>query len=292
MIAMMLILTIGIMTLFDSFFTKDSISKSFLNDTTYVHENPKKLIFLSFYCLFLSYWFHLYNLIFPVIFVAFLCLFAPYLSKRSHLKNKLQNKSIILIEDKNFRKFSDILVYSNIFYFISCTYSMYLKQYYLSLFQFLTLLASSNYHLSSEILFFNFDFICATSLLIIFLESVIDSYNHNLDYFYLAVLSFPVAIFLISYCGMPAEIIEKFKGCCIRKQRTADYSIYHSIWHFVSSLGPILSSYYFSTHRSDTILGYGYIDENNIVPITPFVAITIAVNMNLIGNYLGIMPIE
>lgn len=96
--------------------------------------------------------------------------------------------------------------------------------------------------------------------------------------------------------------------CCVpkiaifRKHRQM-YDTLHMLWHFVSALGPIAStwlaySHYYSDeadpeHINDGVLGYGYFDPSTkCFPIVPFVSIGCSVFVNVMGNWYGIMPMD
>ena len=175
---------------------------------------------------------------------------------------------------------------------------------------FVTCCGSSIYHRNREAAYFNVDNIFATSLLVSYCWSLYLSYGIFDEYFTFGLVGIPVAIFLLIYCGMPAEITfvkdNKLSPlCCVRSDREV-YNSVHALWHIASGCGPLLSVWLFSTlsteymTRDDT-----FKDRNNMVmgsvmtvagypglPIVPIVALAAGVLLNVTGNMLGVMPME
>lgn len=53
----------------------------------------------------------------------------------------------------------------------------------------------------------------------------------------LMAAGFPVAAFLIIYCGMPASVVACGGGCQKRHCTGEQYDLWHTVWHITSGLG-------------------------------------------------------
>ena len=174
----------------------------------------------------------------------------------------------------------------------------------------ITCMGSTIYHRNREAVYFNIDNVFATSLLVAYCWSLYLSYGIYEGYFAFGLIGIPVAIFLLAYCGMPAEIsIMKGSVCCIRSDRPL-YNAVHAVWHLASGCGPILSVWLFSAlsqeHSARTALSGGtdrmvmgsvLILEGRswfplALPLIPTVAVLAGVALNATGNLLGVMPME
>jgi len=144
-------------------------------------------------------------------------------------------------------------MYSSFVYGLAALCALYANQWHMAAFCATTCVSSLLYHWSREGSFFNFDNVFAMSLMFVYLWSMIHSYWNHEIYFNLGILGLPVCTFLISYCGMPADIVvvDEVTGCCIRGDRPF-YNMVHSLWHVVSGSGVILAIWYFSEYDSVT----------------------------------------
>jgi hypothetical protein len=205
--------------------------------------------------------------------------FSKYLSKTS----KYYDMSDIALRD-----WSDHLVTSNFSYFLPSIYAVFVGEYHMGFLCIITFLGSTIYHRNREAKYFNLDQIFATSFLATYGWSLYLSYSVNQAYFMFGFIGIPVAIFLLVYCGMPAEILmlrETLSApfCCIRSERPM-YNSIHALWHVVSGCGPLLSVYLFSClsyqHSLrvpvDGVMIMGsllYFDTYRCFPVVPTVAI-------------------
>jgi hypothetical protein len=128
-----------------------------------------------------------------------------------------------------------------------------------------------------------------------------------------------VAVFLLVYCGMPAEISaikEKVDICCYTRTDRELYNVVHAMWHIASGVGPVLSTWLFmnlseaATSTSEqcsqrTLLGITplycgnfvmgsqyYLDESLRFPVVPVAALLLSTAVNVFGNTIGIMPLD
>lgn len=205
--------------------------------------------------------------------------FSKYLSKTSKYYD---------MTDIAFRDWSDHLVTSNFSYFLPSIYAVFVGEYHMGFLCTITFLGSTIYHRNREAKYFNLDQIFATSLLVTYGWSLYLSYSVNRAYFMFGFIGIPVAIFLLVYCGMPAEILmlkETLSApfCCIRSERPL-YNSIHALWHVVSGCGPLLSVYLFSClsyqhslkEPVEGVMIMGsllYFDTNHCFPMVPTVAI-------------------
>lgn len=177
-------------------------------------------------------------------------------------------------------------------------------------------MGSTIYHRNREAVYFNIDNVFATSLLVAYGWSLYLSYGIYDEYFAFGLIGIPVAIFLLVYCGMPAEISivngsTSQSFCCTRSDRPL-YNSVHAVWHLASGCGPILSVWLFAAlsqeHSARMILNGGVGTEHMVMgsvqslewrvwfplslPVVPTVALLAGVALNATGNLLGIMPME
>jgi len=87
--------------------------------------------------------------------------------------------------------------------------------------------------------FFNLDNLFATSLLFTTLYSLgLAAWIGDRGYFLMVVLGLPLAVFLISYCGMPARLHMCDRSGSGRRQCAGfKYDFWHALWHLVSGFG-------------------------------------------------------
>ena len=172
-------------------------------------------------------------------------------------------------------------------------------------------MGSSIYHRNREAIYFNLDNIFATSLLVSYCWSLCIAYGAYEAYFIFGLVGIPVAIFLLVYCGMPADItIIKNASpgplCCTRSDRPL-YNSVHALWHVASGCGPLLSVWMFSNYAADhgnmqilsgikpetMVMGSAVcFDSWGWMPVVPTTALLLGVLLNLTGNYFGVMPMN
>lgn len=230
------------------------------------------------YCLILIQWFDLFEFSFMVTIAFLISIFQPHLSKTS--KYNFVVRTPILHRDWDHHLITTSLVYS-----LSSVLGVYHGQYNVALLCLITTTGSILYHRNRESRYFNFDNIFATSLLVLYGYSVHSSYYHNEAYFLLGMMGLPVALFLIAYCGMPADItIDKLSQCCLRTDRPM-YNTVHTLWHLASGVGPLLAVWYFR-HLEVRGIHDPYIQQ---LPLWGVVGGTM---LNAVGGYAGIMPLD
>ena len=155
----------------------------------------------------------------------------------------LQDKKLRCLWDTagETRKWGDVLVTSSLLYGATFFYAIYTDQPIMAFLCVMTSSGSILYHRHRESMYFNLDNIFAMGQLLIYGWSLFLAFtndNEVSEYLLIGVIGIPVAIFLLVYCGMPAEISwNESKGCCIRSSSSI-YDFVHSIWHIVSGLGP------------------------------------------------------
>lgn len=243
--------------------------------------------------------FHLVELKFMLCLAMFLSLLYPYLSKTSkHRQN---------FEGPKLRPWSDKLIVTSGAYIIGAAFAFSYGQIDLGLVCAVTYMGSTLYHRYREMVFFNLDNTFATSLLIVFVYTILSAYFYHEIYFRLGVLGMPVAVFLIVYCGMPADIHLRSVPpndflCCVRTGREI-YDTFHNLWHLASGVGPFMAVWYLDyiqhlpvCHESiELASGEICIEQIALTRATvglPYAAISIAFALNLLGNYVGVMPLE
>lgn len=232
--------------------------------------------------------------------------FFPYLRKSSRYR--------AVCRGLLYRSWSDKLVWSSAVYGAAGLFALLEGQFQFAFIAFATCTGSTLYHLNRETRFFNLDNIFATAMMFMFLWTLYDAFSSddNLLYLLLGGLGLPVALFLLKYCGMPADIIAADKQplrqsgsaagdscsgtvllaasssaltlCCIRDSRE-EYDLYHTLWHFASGAGPVMAVLYVS--RCSDSSGVMHFEQ-----ALPYYALLLAVGINLLGNYYGIMPLD
>jgi hypothetical protein len=242
-----------------------------------------------------------------LILAAIVVIFNPYLSRPSKLRREGAPKCIWtvnlggeagggdVVNETKTRSFWHASVWTSYIYGIAGLLAIALNQGALGSLCLWTCLSSTVYHLNCESRYFNQDNIFATSLMVTFVRTMYVCFHDNespwsFEIFAAGMLGLPVALFLLVYCGMPAEVeFDKSKDCLCRRDRPL-YNYVHSIWHIVSAAGPFLSVIYFATAPSAP--AGAYLDPYELVPIVPASALLISLSINLLGNYLGIMPLD
>jgi hypothetical protein len=212
------------------------------------------------------------------------------------------------------RPWSDSLVVTSLIYFVPAVYATAVAEYHMAFLCMITCVGSTIYHRHREAVYFNIDNVFATSLLVAYGWSLYLSYGVYDGYFAFGLVGIPVAIFLLIYCGMPAEIsitngstAQSF--CCTRSDRPL-YNSVHALWHLASGCGPILSVWLFAalSQEHTAIMALDGGSERMVMgsvlslewkvwfplslPVVPTVALLAGVALNATGNLLGVMPME
>lgn len=243
------------------------------------------------FCLMLRNHFHLYGHNFVIAISYLISAFFPYMIKPSKHRRSYEGHEM--------RNWNDRLITTSSAYIMCAAFAVWYGQFEIGVICFVTYIGSSLYHRHREMEYFNLDNIFATSLLMVFNYGLISSYHTHEIYFTLAAIGLPTAVFLIVYCGMPADIRKKGTSgsdllCCIRTGREL-YDTVHTLWHLASSVGPAMAVWYFDyVQNSDPSLHtseWSRIDDF-IIKNLPVIALSIAVTMNIMGNIHGIVPLE
>ncbi len=232
----------------------------------------------------LSTWMMARQLEFGLLLTYIIAVFHPYLSRGSRLK--IQSAG---------RTWNDKLILTSLIYLVASAISIWLEEFQIATLCLITCIGSTLYHLHREVRYFNLDNIFATSLLVIFMYSLVSSYYLNQTYFLAGVLGLPVAAFLLVYCGMPADVTMDASGtCCTRSSRPL-YDSVHTLWHLVSGTGPVLSAWYFYSLRAQGERQFDDVDGAGLwegAAIMPAVAVLVGVCINVVGNIAGVMPLD
>lgn len=249
-------------------------------------------------CATLIHHFELTELRFMLCLAMFISLLFPYLSKTSKHRQNFEGPTI--------RPWSDKLIVTSSAYIFGAMFAFSYGQIDMGLVCMVTFFGSTLYHRYREMVFFNLDNTFATSLLVVFVYTIISAYFFHDLYFRLGVLGMPVAVFLIVYCGMPAEIHLRSIPpndflCCVRSGREL-YDTVHNLWHLASGVGPFMAVWYLDYLKQirvceeDTNTNEGLcIEQAALLRATfwlPYAAIIISFGLNLLGNYCGVMPLE
>jgi hypothetical protein len=228
----------------------------------------------------LSIYYNVCHVLYYLVILAPIIIFFPYLMKSSQFINCCSSNS------RN-RGNSDILMTTSLIYFLGSLVALF--HYYDFEYSFLcivTTIGSLCYHLYREARFFNFDNIFATPHFFVYLYTLADSQDKLFLYFSFGLCTFPIAFFALAYCGLPSEIKQLSEDVQSRNSRDV-YDTWHTVWHLSSGCGPILSSYYLHNY---------YDAENNIgsikeLPTIYLLSIILSLSINLLANFLGIVPL-
>uniref|UniRef100_A0A7S3HNL6 Uncharacterized protein n=1 Tax=Spumella elongata TaxID=89044 RepID=A0A7S3HNL6_9STRA len=243
------------------------------------------------FCLKIRNHFHLHGHNFLVLVSYMISAFFPYLRKPSK-----HRRSFVGSVDRNW---NDQLMTTSSSYLLSAVFAFSYGQFEIALICFITYIGSSLYHRHREMEFFNLDNIFATSLLFTCVYTLVSSYFTHEIYFIIGLMGLPTAMFLIVYCGMPADI--RFKDipglevvCCVRTGREL-YDTVHALWHLASSVGPCMAVWYFHFKANE----YDKTDmsdlnklDDQIISRLPYLALSLSIFANIAGNIDGIMPLE
>lgn len=214
----------------------------------------------------IEFHFQEHRLGFVITLVTLLILFYPYLRKTSPYIYQTAEGVCIRCMD-------DTLIVTSYLYLLGCVSNLYFGYYHCAFLCLLTCMGSVLYHRHREGKFFNLDNIFATSHVFLFAYTWHHAWQHDGSYFLLGSASLPLAIFLLVYCGDPAEILRDKSLIILTdalhhsnsskspshrallhpskqplRQSRALYERVHAYWHGVSALGPVLVSYYLHHH--------------------------------------------
>jgi hypothetical protein len=273
------------------------VSRDFSDDSVVVDWNSGlRIIVLGFTAVAITMWYSLPNVSMLLLVSIMISLFFPYFGRTS--------KHRTYYEGELYRSHNDRLVTTSVVYLCAALVALYYRQVDIALNCCVTFIGSSAYHRYREMAFFNLDNIFATSLLVVFAYTLCSAYYHHEVVFTLGFLGTPVALFLLAYCGSPAEItlqktLPSDQLCCMRMGRPL-YDAVHNMWHLISGGGPILAVWYFDyLVRSNLVYKVVYYNPFTQVAesvshltVLPFVALAVGLVVNLLGNYYGIMPLE
>jgi len=267
------------------------------------------LTFMFFYSIILIFWFDLVDKLLFYIVITFLSIyFLTYLKKESKYKRYFLTKYN--------RPWNDRLVITSSIYALASVYALTSKQYQFSMMCLMTSIGSTLYHLNNETMYFNLDNIFATSLLFIFIYTLVSSYYHHEIYFHMGVVGLPVSLFLLIHCGMPADIVinyctedkNRIKYCT--RMKLVHYELLHNLWHLASGIGPFMVVWYMDYIKIQNIINVDGNDvastagsaqvylisigsmEQVILKYLHSTSIIISVLINVVSNYVGIMPID
>jgi hypothetical protein len=266
--------------------------------------------FLAYTFLSSGYFSILPILAFPTSIVLVMTLFSSYFSKshpyrleisKSGMKfkerspvNTNDDKKKRLAHFNRMRGIYDPVIYTNMVYLLFglCSFFVF-KQWELAVMQAFTFIGSTLYHLSKEANYFNLDQTFAGAMACIFMLSIYDAYNLDLNYFMISsFVGLPLGIFLFDYCGMPADVVYEPPSCCVRQGRLI-YDQVHSLWHIISAIAPLGCAYFYSQQfpQEHLVLGRGYVDEGTMcLPKVPVYALVVSLLFNIFGNAVGFLP--
>lgn len=235
------------------------------------------------FALILQNHFQLNNHNFLVMISFMIAAFFPYLSKMSKHRPNFVGAA--------HRNWNDRLIGTSGTYFLAALFAFVYSQHEMALVCFITSVGSSLYHRHREMMYFNLDHIFATSLMVVFIYTLISSYRHHEVYFTVGAVGLPFGVFLLVYCGMPADINlgpapSSMLLCCIRQGREM-YDSVHNLWHLASGVGPFMAVWYF--HHLATIDPES---SHYAIHVLPTVSLSISLVLNILGNIVGVMPLE
>lgn len=184
----------------------------------------------------------------------------------------------------------DQLIYTSLVYLLGLFSNIYVGLYQLSFLCIMTCLGSILYHRHRESKFFNFDNIFATTHFIIFAFTMLHSWDESFIYFSIGAGMLPVAVFMLIYCGDPANIVKDSLDTnmeVVRYSRTR-YDDWHTYWHIVSGFGPLFAGLYI---RYSSCTGKDPSTDNSIFELKLMIgSLLLATIINVIANYLGLVP--
>lgn len=270
-ISMIVLLSIQLCAIKEAY---TSVEYQNLSRTTILSKSWTVCLLLTLYSILMIWWFRLNDFVYLVLLVAFSCIFSNYMKKSS--------KFLHLSVNPQRRKWSDKLVTTSAVYLFCSLIGIYYGYIELASLTFCTWIGSSMYHKYAESMYFNLDNIFATTQLFVYLYSLVLSYDKNIYYYYFGLFGISVAIFFLVYCGAPADI-NMIKSCsCIRSDRPL-YNNIHTLWHLASGVGPGIAVVFFNDINAKEIpFFYSML----------YFSLLLAVIINIMGNYIGIMPLD
>jgi len=220
---------------------------------------------------------------------SFLLFTIPYLLKPSIL---IRDKSIgVSFSDKDlWRSFSDIIVHSSLLYAVGAIAAFKYGMPGLGILHIYTCIGSTLFHWTRETMFFNWDNIGAMSLLFVAAYGLYCSFGVDIYWTCSGLMGFPVAIFLLVYCGMPGKVCEE--ACQKRRVPDPRYHFWHTAWHILSAAGTVLNLHFFNKHFPGMEAAGGQLPFFPMVPMVPAICICCGLACNLLGNVLGAMPLK
>lgn len=198
-------------------------------------------------------WFQLYPMLYYLAVITMIVFFFPYLQKCSQYYPYCSNGIY-------YRSWHHHFMTSSLIYLGGAIAAAICGYHYMTFLCSLTVLGSMLYHRHREGQFFNMDNIFATNKLFLWIYVIAHAFDHWFDFAIMGVLSWPLFAGVFIYCGDPSEIISfaptegkpaasassisLLEGlCCTRNDRPI-YLVWHTVWHLISGMGPILSVIY------------------------------------------------
>jgi hypothetical protein len=249
---------------------------------------------------------HRFGLI--VVIATLLSLFYPYLRKAS---------PYLQFSAQCIRCWDDKLIATSYLYLLGAASNLFFGYYQFAFLCVLTSMGSVLYHRHREGKFFNLDNTFATSHVFLFAYTWYHAWHADATYFLLGSASLPVAVFLLVYCGDPAEL-QSLSGLIVTSQTLSVYNVaskisanagkppketglqrlsrslydqWHTYWHLVSALGPVLVSCYMHKHG---LVSDGQSDSAGVVhqaEMTIIIcALTASATLNILANSTGAVP--
>ena len=249
-------------------------------EQTTIKEWPRVLVY-SIVFIAIELYYHATSLVFYTVICSYILIFFPYLMKSTRYV-------LCCMEDRRCHR--DKLMYTSYVYFISSVVAfLWFQDYEYAFLCLITTIGSIIYHYFREARFFNFDNIFATVHFVVYSITLTDSYTSWDEYFLAGMVSFPIALFSLVYCGTPATISESSPTAVQRESRQI-YDDWHMIWHLTSGVGPLLSLYYLHCHFQPRSFYDGQIVFDRFLVYCS--SVTISMLFNLIANILHVIPLD
>ena len=276
-----------------SFFQNDLVlfeRNPFLYRSSFLSSRPtvQKTLFscVVAFSLVLYYELHYFKFYLKIIFPVLI--FFPYLMKSSKV-------IYCCFNGMRTRENSDKLMTTSLIYFAGSLYAFFinndLEYAFICL---ITTTGSLLYHAYRETRFFNFDNVFASVHFFVYIYTLCDSQDKFFFYFLFGAITFPIAAFAMIYCGLPADVVlppsevDTGKSSDPVRYSREVYDTWHTVWHLSSGCGPLLAGFYLHTYY-DPESNIGGIQE---LPSIYLAGIGISLLINLVANYVGIVPID
>lgn len=239
-------------------------------------------------------WFELYNMVFYHVVISSVALFFPYMQKCSKYYPYCSNGIY-------YRSWHHHFMTSSLVYLGGGIAAIIGRYQYITFLCFMTVLGSLLYHRHREGQFFNLDNIFASSKLVLCLYVLTHAMDNWPEFAVLGVVACPVVTSMFVVCGDPSEIMQVSPSdpsafalgplCCVRNERNI-YLIWHSIWHVLSGMGPVLAVIYFHFFPFGDLHPYldhmaPYASQEECLLIW---ALGLAVATNILLNLVSIAP--